>query len=103
MKLLARVPINIRQNTLHPITCCHPWTGTRTDHFLHSITPNPNRLARTAKQYNQLYIKHIQHQTTANQQEDDTKPQQQKLIYSHNRTKQRKHLQLIRLSYRKST
>ena len=72
------------QTPSHVVT---PWAETQLDHFLHAITSNPNRLTHTAKQYNQLYIKHIRHKATANQQEDDTKPQQQNLIYSHNRTK----------------
>lgn len=87
LKLLAREPINIRQNLSNPITCCHPLNKNTSWPFSHATTSNPNRLICATKQYNQLYIKHIQHQTTANQQEDDTKPQQQNLIYSHNRTK----------------
>ena len=100
LKLLAREPINIRQNPSNPITCCHPLNRNTSWPFSHATTSTESHLTHIITNYSSSTY--------------STKPQPTNKKMIQNRSnkiwftatteqKQHKHLQLIRLSYHKST
>ena len=100
LKLLAREPINIRQNLSNPITCCHPLNKNTSWPFSHATTSTESHLTHIITNY------------SSNTYSTKPQPTNKKMIQNRSNKiwftatteqKQHKHLQLIRLSYHKST